>query len=208
MAGLDWTPDLLLGGSFTVVAWIGLAYAASVAGRRYELKLWPNWPYSAPTNRWLHPDDLYVSTEQKQLYYEAIRTLVGIDIGRAVAEGSDQLEPLINDAVRGVAPQLQSDSNPRSPCNSQRRLWLRPQPGWTRSLLASSQCSFPCRSLEPLHAHQDRVNMGADSFRLSVYRSCRGSLSCRLRASPRKSLCRELLWHVSRHAPKPPNEMN
>ncbi|MDE2797205.1 MAG: hypothetical protein OXI94_00930, partial [Gemmatimonadota bacterium] len=97
----------LFGGSL-VVLWVGMTHGASAAGSRYERKLWPEWPHDAPTNRWLHPDDTRVSTEQKQLYYEAIRALQGIDIGRAVAEDSDQLEQTINDAVRGLRHRFRS----------------------------------------------------------------------------------------------------
>ena len=97
----------LFGGS-VVVLWIGMTYGASAAGRRYERKLWPDWPHDAPTNRRLHPDDIHVSTQQKQLYYEAIRALQGIDIGRAIAEGSDQVEQLINDAVSGLRHRFRS----------------------------------------------------------------------------------------------------
>ncbi|WP_419927660.1 hypothetical protein [Candidatus Poriferisocius sp.] len=98
-----WIRDLLIGGSLTVVAWVGLAYFASAAGRRYERKLWPNWPHDAPTNLRLQPNDTNCSREQRDLYYEAISALVGLDIARTAEEGDEhRLKQITNDAVTGL----------------------------------------------------------------------------------------------------------
>ena len=100
---LDWINDSLLGGLVVAACGVGLAYVASLAGRSYERKLWPRWPHDAPTHLWLHPDHDYCSREQKEIYYEAIRMLLGLDISRVATEGnSDRIETIINDAVRGM----------------------------------------------------------------------------------------------------------
>ena len=97
----DHADDLLTGGSLTGLAlMVGLAYAAAAAGRRYERKIWPNWPYDAPTNLWLHPDDSHCSQQQKDIYYKAITRIVGLDISIAAVE--DDQRKVINDAVRGL----------------------------------------------------------------------------------------------------------
>ena len=104
---LGWVASLSVGGGFAVVGAVGLAYGASAAGRHYERRLWPRWPYDAPTNRWLHPDDTDCSQEQKQLWYEAAKQLVGLDISRAIIHGDrDNLERVINDAVRALRHQF------------------------------------------------------------------------------------------------------
>ena len=89
------------GGVLFAVISVGLAYLASAAGRHYEKKLWPNWPFDAPTNRWLHPNDTYCSREQKELWYRAIKFQTGLDIHEVAAkEDEPDLDRVINDAVR------------------------------------------------------------------------------------------------------------
>lgn len=96
--------DLLRSGSLTGLALIaGLGYTAAAAGRRYERKIWSGWPYDAPTNLWLHPDDSHCSKQQKEVFYEAINRIVGLDITIAVEEEDrDELKKVINDAVSGL----------------------------------------------------------------------------------------------------------
>ena len=92
--------DLLMGGSFTL-AWVGMAYAASAAGNRYQKVLWPDWPHDAPTNLWLHPDDKHFSKQQKRIYYKVIRRATGLDISKGAADADrNELRQVINDAVR------------------------------------------------------------------------------------------------------------
>ena len=98
----DHADDLLTGGSLTGVALIvGLTHIAAAAGRRYERKLWHDWPYDAPTNLWLQPGDDHCSKQQKEIYYKAIQRVLGLDIARA-AESKDDLRQVTNDAVRGL----------------------------------------------------------------------------------------------------------
>ena len=91
------------GGVLFATISVSLAYLASAAGRHYERKLWPNWPFDAPTNRWLHPNDTHCSREQKELWYKAIKQQTGLDIAQvAVQENEANLDRVINDAVRAL----------------------------------------------------------------------------------------------------------
>ena len=91
------------GGVLFAIISVGLAYLASAAGRHYEKKLWPNWPFDAPTNRWLHPHDTNCSREQKELWYRAIKLQTGLDIAQAAAQEDEaNLDRVINDAVRAL----------------------------------------------------------------------------------------------------------
>ena len=102
-----WVQSLAIGGGLAAVAAVGLAYGASAAGRHYERKLWPRWPYDAPTNQWLHPEDFSSSQEQKRLWYGAVKRLVKLDIMDASAlEDEKNLELIINDAVRALRHQF------------------------------------------------------------------------------------------------------
>ena len=104
---LGWIPSLSVGSGLAVVAAVGLAYVASAAGRKYERVLWPRWPYDAPTNLWLHPEDSSCSREQKLLWYGAVKRLVGLDIaGAAASEDIRNLQLTINDAVRTLRHQF------------------------------------------------------------------------------------------------------
>ena len=107
LGGLGWLIGLSAGVGLAAVCAVGLAYVASAAGRQYERKLWPRWPYDAPTNRWLHPDDTCCSQGQRQLWYEAIKRLVGLEIPNVAAQGDEgELDRVINDAVRALRHQF------------------------------------------------------------------------------------------------------
>ena len=104
---LGWIPSLSVGSGLAVVAAVGLTYGASAAGRQYERTLWPRWPYDAPTNRWLHPEDGSCSQEQKRLWHGAVKRLVKLDIAGAASLGDEKnLELIINDAVRTLRHQF------------------------------------------------------------------------------------------------------
>lgn len=94
---------LSVGAGMMAVCAVGLSYLASAAGRHFERKLWPRWPFDAPTHCWLRPDDASCSREQRRLWYAAITRLLGLDIFRIAAQGDDQeLDRVINDAVRDL----------------------------------------------------------------------------------------------------------
>ena len=104
---LGWVRSLSIGGGFVALGAVGLAYAASAAGRHYEQRLWPRWPHDAPTHCWLHPDDTHCSQEQKQFWYKAIKLLVELDIPIVATQGdTKELERVINDAVRALRHQF------------------------------------------------------------------------------------------------------
>ena len=100
-AQLGWLTSLLTGGGLATACPVALAYFASGAGRHYERKIWPRWPYDAPTNRWLNPLDTTCSQQQKELWYAAILKITGIYIPSITAKGDqEELDRVINDAVR------------------------------------------------------------------------------------------------------------
>ena len=102
-AQLGWLTSLLTGGGLATACPVALAYFASAAGRHYERKLWPRWPYDAPTNHWLNPNDTTCSQQQKERWYAAIQKIIGIDIPSVAANGDQQeLDRVINDAVRAL----------------------------------------------------------------------------------------------------------
>ena len=94
----EWVKLLLGGVGICAVVAVGLSHIASALGNRLQENLWPRWPHDSPTNRWLHPSAKRTSKQQRKLWYAAIRRLVGIDIGMAVASG-EEVETTINDAV-------------------------------------------------------------------------------------------------------------
>ena len=53
----NWIAHIPAGGAVFAVLAVGLSYVSSMAGRKYEAKLWLRWPYDAPTNVWLQPDN-------------------------------------------------------------------------------------------------------------------------------------------------------
>ena len=102
-AQLGWLTNLLTGGGLATVCPVALAYFASAAGRHYERRLWPRWPYDAPTNRWLNPSDTTCSQQQKELWYAAVQETIGIDIPSVATKGNqEELDRVINDAVRAL----------------------------------------------------------------------------------------------------------
>lgn len=98
---LEWVKLVIGGVGIGAVVGVGLSHFASAMGNRLQKKLWPRWPLDSPTNRWLHPDEKRASAQQRALWYEATRRLVGIDIAAAVAAGED-VEAAINDATSAL----------------------------------------------------------------------------------------------------------
>lgn len=106
---LDTPQRLALGVGFGVVLAVALAHAASAAGNRLQRRLWPRWPFDSPTHRYLHPDDRSCSEQQKAIWYEAIRGLLGLDIpAAATSTEPHELELVINDAVRFLRHRFRS----------------------------------------------------------------------------------------------------
>ena len=110
---LGWLTNLLTGGGLATACPVALAYFASAAGRQYERKLWPRWPYDAPTNRWLNPSDTTCSQQQKGLWHAAILEIIGIDIPTVAAKGNlEELDRVINDAVRTLRTYFRGEGRP------------------------------------------------------------------------------------------------
>jgi len=104
---LEWGKMLIAGVGLGAVVAVALSHFASAFGNRLQDKLWPDWPHDAPTNRWLHPDEKSVSIQQKQRWYQAIMSLVQIDIQRAAdAADPDELKATINDAVKALRSKI------------------------------------------------------------------------------------------------------
>lgn len=98
---IGWIELVLGGAGIGAVVASGLSHVASAMGNRLQNELWPCWPHDSPTNRWLHPSEERISGQQRELWYAAVKRLVGIDIAAAVAAG-DQVEAVINDAVASL----------------------------------------------------------------------------------------------------------
>jgi len=104
---LAWGKLLVVGAGLWAIVAVALSHVASAFGNRLQDKLWPDWPHDAPTNRWLHPDEKSISVQQKQIWYQAIKNLVQIDIHKAVdAKEPDELKATINDAVKTLRSRI------------------------------------------------------------------------------------------------------
>lgn len=104
----DWIALLVTGFGLWAVCGVGLSHLSSAAGNRYQEKLWPRWPYDAPTNRWLHPDDRTASIQQKKQVNEAVKRLTKLDIEAAVEQGPDEVEAVLNDCVTRLRHRLRN----------------------------------------------------------------------------------------------------
>ena len=96
---LEWKALLAELGLGVVLA-VGLSHVASAFGNRLQDKLWPDWPHDSPTNLRLHPDTKSVSVQQKQRWHHAIKSLLHLDIQKAVDMADPgELQATINDAI-------------------------------------------------------------------------------------------------------------
>jgi hypothetical protein len=104
--------DMLIGGiGIGAVFAIGISHLASIAGNRCQDALFPRWPHSSPTNRWLHPDNKERSSQQKKLWYEEYKTVTGLDIACAIEDTPEEIEVIINDAVTKARVELRKSNN-------------------------------------------------------------------------------------------------
>jgi hypothetical protein len=99
-----WLTSLFAGVGMAAAFSVAISHIASAMGNRLQRQLWPRWPHDAPTNRWLHPVDASRSSQQKQLWYDAIRRLTNLDIFPLTDD--PQLEAVINDAVVQIRTRL------------------------------------------------------------------------------------------------------
>lgn len=104
----NWIGLAATGLGLWAVCGVGLSHLSSAAGNRFQEKLWPRWPYDAPTNRWLHPEDRTASTQQKRLVNAAIKRLTNLDIEAAVDQGPEEVEAVLNDCVTRLRHRLRN----------------------------------------------------------------------------------------------------
>ena len=77
-----------------------LANFASAMGNRLQSQLWPDWPFDAPTNALLMPDNPDVSPQQRALWYEQIKRMTGLDLQVESVRGDAVIiRATVNDAV-------------------------------------------------------------------------------------------------------------
>ena len=96
----DWV--VVLSGTTGVFALGGfvLANLASAMGNRLQKQLWPDWPFDAPTNALLMPDNPDVSPQQRARWYEQVKRVTGIDIHVETVRGDATIiRATVNDAV-------------------------------------------------------------------------------------------------------------
>jgi hypothetical protein len=103
-----WLNLLIVGVGSAAAVSVGISHLASAAGNRLQEKLWPRWPYDAPTNIWLHPNDNSRSNQQKEAWYATIKRLTGLDIPSSINHGDHEIESVINDAVSTLRYRLRN----------------------------------------------------------------------------------------------------
>jgi len=96
---VGWLGLAATGVGLWAIVGIGLSYLSSAAGNRLQEKLWPRWPYDAPAQKWLDPNDPNISSQQKHLMNEAIKRLTKLDVDAAVQQGPNEVERVLNDCV-------------------------------------------------------------------------------------------------------------
>ena len=96
---VGWLGLAATGAGLWAIVGVALSYLSSAAGNLLQEKLWPRWPYDAPAQRWLNPDDPNVSSQQKHLMNEAIKRLTKLDVDAAVQQGPKEVERVLNDCV-------------------------------------------------------------------------------------------------------------
>jgi hypothetical protein len=92
----------VLGGTTGVFAlgWLALANLASAFGNRLQEQLWPDWPFDAPTNVRLMPDNPDTSSQQRAKWYKQIKKITGLDLQTEVEKGDTKaIRATVNDSV-------------------------------------------------------------------------------------------------------------
>ena len=77
-----------------------LANVASAMGNRLQEQLWPDWPFDAPPNIRLMPDNRDTSPQQRARWYRQVREITGLDL-QVEADRGDKvaIRATVNDAV-------------------------------------------------------------------------------------------------------------
>ena len=93
---------VVLSGTTGVFALGGVVLAnfASAMGNRLQDRLWPDWPFDAPTNVRLMPNNPDTSPQQRAQWYLQVKGVTGLDLQAEVAGGNEvAIRATVNDAV-------------------------------------------------------------------------------------------------------------
>lgn len=99
-----------------------LANFASAMGNRLQADLWPDWPFDAPTNIRLMPDNPDTSPQQRARWYLQVLEATGLDL-QVEADRGDKaaIRATVNDAVERLRNRFRrGQSRPRHDQESMR----------------------------------------------------------------------------------------
>ena len=95
-----WWVPLIGSGTVCAVGGLALVHLASAMGNRLQVRLWPRWPYDAPTNVRLLPGNPETSPQQRAIWCGAIKRITALDIQSEVESGNETaVQATIKDAV-------------------------------------------------------------------------------------------------------------
>ena len=98
---------VLSGGGVFALGCFALIHFASAMGNRLQSQLWPDWPFDAPTNARLKPDNPDISPQQRALWYEQVKRVTSIDLQVEADRGDAAIiRATVNDAVVRLRNQL------------------------------------------------------------------------------------------------------
>ena len=98
----DWITLVLSGVGVGFVLAVGLSHLSSMAGNKFQKKLWPDWPYDSPTNIRLSPGT--TSPQQQARWKMAIQTITSLNLDDA--KNDTEMRLLVNDALTEVRVEL------------------------------------------------------------------------------------------------------
>lgn len=104
----DWYSALGAGALFEGILGVGLSHLARIPGTVFGEKLAKRWS-GQPTHRWLRPGDVTHSEAQKSRWRGAIRTLTGLTIPATATKTAEEIDKLIDDAVRQLRNRLREE---------------------------------------------------------------------------------------------------
>ena len=133
----------VLGGTTGVFAlgWLALANLASVFGNRLQKQLWPNWPFDAPTNVRLMPDNPDTSPQQRSRWYGQIKKITGLDLQAEAGAKKYCSGPRHGQRCGRTTPQpLQTWEESFSLREGKHPIWIRPQSCRPASRVACLVC--------------------------------------------------------------------
>ncbi len=106
-----------------------LSHISSACGNNIQKRLWPDWPFDAPTNVRLTPDNPDTSPQQRTRWYKQIKLVTGLDLQSEV-DGGDKstIRATINDAVVRLRNHFKSGEHRKK--HDQESIWY----GYARNL--------------------------------------------------------------------------